>query len=112
MIKQPALVRDRVLADVVYMLKHLRTMLTMLPVTEHDVLLALEGTRVDTLASSLANTIMVHVGDTEARQRPIQRGVRRKRDKPPKGLNVFENGRARKKAREMPPGALADLVTP
>lgn len=109
MIKQPAMVRDRVLADVIWMLKHLHTMLTMLPVTEHDVLLSLEGSRVDDLATSLSNTIMVHAGDAQTKQRPIRRGVRRKLGKPPRGLNTFDNGRSRKKS--LPPGSLADLVT-
>jgi len=62
MIRQPTVVRDRILSDVMYMLKHLYTMLTLLPETEVDVLLALEQPHVNDLAVQLTNMLMDKFG--------------------------------------------------
>jgi len=62
MIRQPTVVRDRVLADVLHMFRHLYTMLTLLPETEVDVLLALEQPHVNDLAVEITNTLMAKFG--------------------------------------------------
>lgn len=70
MIRNPNIVRDRVLADVVHMFKHLYSMLTFLPETEVDVLLCLEHPQVHDLAIEVTNMLMArfgpsnHTGDT------------------------------------------------
>lgn len=89
MIKNPNIVRDRVLADVVYMFKHLYSMLTFLPETEIDVLLQLEHPQVHDLAIEVTNILMAKFGhDTnpkEARYDKTRRRLAKKTLKGPRG---------------------------
>lgn len=88
--KQPTMVRDRVLAGVQDMLEHLRVRLTLLPQTEVDVLKRIERPQQFDLAVEVANHLMDRLGHstqpTQARFDKTRRRLTKKRGKPPRGM--------------------------
>jgi hypothetical protein len=89
MIKNPAQVRDRVLSDVVYMLTHVRSMLSFLPETEIDALTALQSPQRQHLEVEITNLMMGKFGHDakpkEARFCKTRRALAKKTPKGPRG---------------------------
>lgn len=111
MIKQPSMVRDRVMSDVVHMVKHLYSMLTLLPMTEVDVLRALDGERGDALIVDLTNRVMAHCGHDAAPSQPRFDKTRRKlKKKKLRGANTFDSPQERKRLQVAPRGCLIPTV--
>lgn len=70
MIKQPAFVRERVMAGAIDMLEHLRCRISMLPETELHVLSVIERPQQFDLAVDMTNYVMDRLGHTTAPKEP------------------------------------------
>lgn len=92
MIRQPTLIRDRVLARVIDMLEHLRIQVSMLAETEYDVLKVIERPQQYDIAVDLSNYLMARLGHTAAPSEPrfdkTRRALAKKRGRPPRGLKT------------------------
>jgi hypothetical protein len=84
MIKQPALVRDRILSDVAFMLRALYTRLTLLPDTEHDVLIELQSPKDRDLAIEITNLLMGKCGHQTSAENRFDKTRRALAKKQPK----------------------------
>jgi hypothetical protein len=100
MIKNPGAVRERVLSDVMHMIKHMYLMLTMLPETERDVLLSLESPKAEALQVEVTNMLMAKFGHMTAPSEPrFDKTRRRLKRKAPKlrGANTYNNSAERRR---------------
>lgn len=100
MIKQPTLIRDRIIRH----LHELRVQISQLPEFEPDALMALGGvpyTDADAMTAT-ANILLERLGNAPAKVRdPRFDKTRRqlaKKSKPPRGANTYDSGKDRKKA--------------
>jgi hypothetical protein len=100
MIKQPTLIRDRIIRH----LHELRMQISQLPEFEHDALMALGGVPYEDpeALTATANILLERLGIEPATVRdPRFDKTRRqlgKASKPPRGANTFDSGKDRKKA--------------
>jgi hypothetical protein len=110
MIKQPNLIRDRVLSEAIRMCKTMLITIGTYYPDEQDILLVLETRGDKDLAFSIASIVMERFGHapSQAKDPRFDKTHRRlvKKSKPPRGANTFDSGRDRKKATQ-PNGTLA-----
>lgn len=114
MIKQPGMVRDRILSDVNYMLKALYSRLTLLPETENDVLNALEHQKALDIGVEITNLLMGKFGHppaAETRFDKTRRASNKKQLKGPRGENTFNNSKARAKSLAKPKPIIPEVVS-
>lgn len=90
--KQPVLVRDRLLQRVVDMLEHFRIQVSMFSDTEIDVMRAVERPNQYDLAVDVTNYLMGRLGHVTAPSEPrfdkTRRAMAKKRGRPPRGLKA------------------------
>jgi hypothetical protein len=111
MIKQPTLIRDRIIRH----LHELRIQISQLPEFERDALMALGGVPYEDpdALTATANILLERLGNAPAkvldpRFDKTKRALA-KTSKPPRGANTFDSGKDRKKAASrFPPSTLPE----
>lgn len=103
MIKQPNLIRDRVISEAVRMCKTMLITIGTYYPDEQDILGVLEKRGEEDLAFAIASTVMLKFGHEpshvkEARFDKTRRQLAKKTPKVPRGTNTFASGKDRKKA--------------
>jgi hypothetical protein len=103
MIKQPTLIRDRVLSEAIRMCRTMMITIGTYYPDEQAILAVLEQRGDEDLAAAIANTVMERFGAEPSRVKDprfdkTHRQLAKKNPKAPRGANTFDSGKDRKKA--------------